>query len=78
MRKINSSLEERQYCHVTELAAREGKSISQITRGLVDALSELGEGEIKKDPIFEIIAMGRGEGSSVARAHDNILYRKSQ
>ncbi len=33
---------------------------------------------MKKDPIFEIIAMGRGEGGGVARGHDNILYRKSQ
>jgi len=74
MRQTNISLEEWQYDHVTELVEREGKSISQIIRELIDALSELGESEIKKDPIFEIIAMGRGEGGSVARGHGDILY----
>ncbi|MCK4392995.1 CopG family transcriptional regulator [Candidatus Bipolaricaulota bacterium] len=78
MRQTNISLEEWQYHHVKELAEREGKSISQIIRELIDALLELGEGEIEKDPIFEIIGMGRGEGSGVAREHDKILYRKSQ
>ena len=78
MRQTNISLEEWQYRHVKELAEREGKSISQIIRELIDALSELREGEIEKDPIFEIIGMGRGEGSGVAREHDKTLYRKSQ
>ena len=78
MRQTNISLEEWQYCHVKEMAKREGKSISQIIRELINALSELGESEIEKDPIFEIIAMGRGEGGGVAREHDKILYRKSQ
>ena len=75
MRQTNISLEEWQYHHVKELAEREGKSISQIIRELI---LELGEGEIEKDPIFEIIGMGRGEGSGVAREHDKILYRKGQ
>ncbi len=75
MRQTNISLEEWQYNHVKELAEREGKSISQIIRELI---LELGEGEIEKDPIFEIIGMGRGEGSGVAREHDKILYRKGQ
>ncbi len=78
MRQTNISLEEWQYHHVKELAEREGKSISQIIRELIDALFELREGEIEKDPIFEIIGMGRGEGSGVAREHDKFLYRKSQ
>ena len=78
MRQTNISLEEWQYFHVKELAEREGKSISQIIRELIDARSELGEGEIEKDPIFDIIAMGRGEGGGVAREHDEILYRKGR
>jgi len=78
MRQTNISLEEWQYYHVKELAEREGKSISQTIRELINTQSELGEGEIEKDPIFEIIAMGRGEGTGVARGHDKILYRKGQ
>lgn len=78
MRQTNINLEEWQYHHVKELAEREGKSISQIIRELIDALFELREGEIEKDPIFEIIGMGRGESSGVAREHDKFLYRKSQ
>ena len=78
MRQTNINLEEWQYQQLKELAGREGKSISQIIRELIDELLELGEGEIERDPIFEIIGMGRGEGTSVAREHDKILYRKGQ
>ena len=78
MRQTNISLEEWQYQRLKELAEKEGKSISQIFRELIDEKLELREGEIEKDPIFEIIGMGTGEGSAVAREHDKILYRKGQ
>ncbi|HHE47506.1 MAG TPA: ribbon-helix-helix protein, CopG family [Candidatus Acetothermia bacterium] len=76
MRQTNISLEEWQYQHLKELAAREGKSISQIIRELIDEKLSLREEEIEKDPIFEIIALGKGKGGSVARDHDAVLYRK--
>ena len=78
MRQTNISLEERQYQRLKELAEREGKSISQIFRELIDEKLELREEEVGKDPIFEIIGMGRGKGAGIARDHDKILYRKKQ
>ena len=78
MRQTNISLEEWQYQQLKELAGREGKSISQIIRELIDEKLQLKEDEIERDPIFEIIGMGRGEGTGVAREHDKILYRKGQ
>ncbi len=78
MRQTNISLEEWQYQRLKELAERESKSISQIFRELIDEKLKLEEGEIERDPIFEIIGMGRGEGTGVAREHDKFLYRKGQ
>ena len=78
MRQTNISLEEWQYQQLKELADKEGKSISQLIRELIEEKFKLEEEEIEKDPIFEIIGLGRGEGTGVAREHDRILYRKCQ
>lgn len=78
MRQTNISLEEWQYQQLKELAEREGKSISQLIRELIKEKFKLEEDEIERDPIFEIIGMGRGEGTGVAQEHDEILYRKGQ
>jgi len=74
MRQTNISLEERQYQRVKDLAEREGKSISQIIRDLIDASFHLEGEDRKKDPIFEVIGMGHGEGETVSRDHDEVLY----
>ncbi len=78
MRQTNVNLEEWQYQRLKELAAKEKKSLSQLFRELVQERFELEEEEVERDPIFEISAMGRGEGGGVAREHDKILYRKSE
>lgn len=76
MRQTNISLEEWQYQQLKELAAREGKSISHLIRELIEEKLGLKEDEVEKDPIFEIVGMGRGEGTGVAREHD--LYREGR
>ena len=78
MRQTNISLEERQYQRLKELAEREGKSLSQIFRELIDEKLELKEDEIEKDPIFEIIGMGRGKRADIAREHDKVIYCKDR
>jgi predicted CopG family antitoxin len=78
MRQTNISLEEWQYQKLRELAEKEGKSISGLIRELIKEKFKLAEDEIENDPIFEIIGMGKGEGTDVAREHDKLLYRKGQ
>lgn len=78
MRQTNISLEEWQYQQLKELAEREGKSISQIVRELLEERLELGPLEIERDPIFDIVGLGRGEGTGLAKEHDKILYRKDE
>ena len=74
MKRINVSLEEKQYQRIKELAEREGKSISQIIRELIDESFHLEGEDRKNDPIFEVIGMGHGEGELVSRDHDEVLY----
>ena len=74
MKQTNISLEERQYQRVKELAEREGKSISQIIRELIEESFVVDEAERRKDPIFEVVGMGHGQGKPTARDHDEVLY----
>lgn len=78
MKQTNISLEERQYQRVKDLAEREGKSISQIIRELIDESFQLESEERKEDPIFEVIGIGHGEGKSIAKDHDEVLYGEEE
>ncbi len=78
MKQTNINLEEWQYQQLKELSEKEDKSISQIIRELIDEGLELKEDEIERDPIFEIIGIGKGKGTKVARKHDKILYQKDR
>lgn len=74
MKRTNISLEEKQYQRVKDLAEREGKNISQIIRELIDKRLQPEVEDIKNDTIFEVIGMGSGEGKSIAKDHDKLLY----
>lgn len=78
MKQTNISLKERQYQRVKELAEREGKSISQIIRELIEESFVLDDEERKEDPIFEVVGMGQGKGKPVAKDHDEVLYGEGE
>ena len=78
MKQTKISLEERQYQWVKDLAEREGKSISQIIRELIDERLHPKVEDIKNDPIFKVIGMGGGEGQSIAKDHDQELYSERE
>ncbi len=78
MKQTNINLEESQYQRLKDLAEREGKSISQIIRELIDESFQLEGEEGKKDPIFDVVGMGHGEGEPVARNHDEVLYDEEE
>lgn len=74
MKQTNISLEESQYQRIKDLAEREGKSISQIIRELIDESFHLEGEDRKEDPIFDVVGMGHGGGTPAAKDHDEVLY----
>ncbi|NOZ69887.1 MAG: hypothetical protein GXP46_11760 [Deferribacteres bacterium] len=69
-------LEDWQYQMLLDESRKTKKSLSKIIR---DMMSEKFKEQIAKsgaDPLFEIIGIGSGDGSAVAREHDNFLYGK--
>jgi hypothetical protein len=78
MKRTNIVLEEAQYQYLKDRAQREGKSMSALVRELIETSICASKEDIKDDPIFKIIGMGRGRGRGAARRHDEILYRKER
>lgn len=73
------SLDEWQYHLLLEESHKTRKSLSQIVRDLVtEKFSRAHAGKKKKDSVFDIIGIGAGDGSSVARDHDQYLYGKKK
>jgi len=69
------SLDDWQYQMLLEESRKTRKSLSQIIREMVsERFSRVLAGKKKKDPIYDIIGIGKGDGSSVAREHDKYLY----
>lgn len=68
------SLEDWQYEFLKEKAKKEKTSISSVIRNLVTEKTKLRH--IKKDPIFSLVGIAKGNGTSIARTHDKHLYKK--
>jgi len=69
------SLDDWQYHMLLDESRKTKKSLSQIVRDLVsEKFSRAHPGKKKKDSIYDIIGIGEGDGSSVARDHDKYLY----
>ncbi len=72
------SLEDWQYQILRDISRRKRKSLSSIIRDLVTEKFSAKASEQAKDPLWDIIGMGAGDGSSVAREHDRHLYKKKR
>jgi hypothetical protein len=68
------SLETWQYEALMEVSRKTRKSLAGILRDLIT--EKFGSDKIDQanDPIMSIIGLGSGDGKSVARNHDKILY----
>jgi len=70
-------LEPWQHDYLKAEAQRMGTSISKLLR---DVINQWAEARVQKsaahDPIMDIIGIGAGDGSGVARDHDRHLYRE--
>ncbi len=70
------SLEDWQYQTLLNLSKKTKKSLSSIIRELISEKFSMERMEVQKDSIFDVIGIGAGDGSSVAREHDRFLYKK--
>jgi hypothetical protein len=72
------SLEDWQYNMLIEMSRKTKKSLSSIIRDLLaEKFSKL-PSDKKQDPLFELVGIGSGDGSPVAREHDRYLYSKKK
>ncbi len=72
--RMQISLDDWQYQILVEISRKTKKSISSIIRDLLSEKLLVQTANKERDPISEIIGIGRGDGSPVAREHDKYLY----
>ncbi|MBI5195794.1 MAG: hypothetical protein HZA10_05695 [Nitrospirae bacterium] len=70
------SLEDWQYQILLEMSKKEKKSLSCIIREFLSEKFSKQVVKTKKDSVWNIIGIGSGDGSPVAREHDQFLYAK--
>ena len=76
MHRSQILLEEWQYEYLSDEAAREGKSISQVVRELVADWVESRRAETwEGDPFLDIIGMVASGDGSIAENHDKHIYQ---
>ena len=72
------SLEDWQYQMLLEESNRTKKSLSRIIRELISEKFRNRTSRTGADSLSDIIGIGSGDGSAVAREHDNVLYGKNK
>ena len=65
-------LEDGQYAKLMERARRESRGLGELVREAVAGY--LGEPQTSSDALLGIIGLGAGDGTPVARNHDDYLY----
>lgn len=73
MHRSQIMLKEEQYAYLVSEAQRQGKTISQVVRDLIDEHITHTPG-LEDDPFFDIIGMVEGNGEPVGRNIDHYLY----
>lgn len=67
-------LDEERYRYLSLKAKSRGKSIAQIVRDLIDEDRSRPSAKWKKDSIWKMVGMFKGDGSAVAEHVDDYLY----
>lgn len=73
MHKTQLYLENHQYVLLKDWAARQGKSIAEVVRELVDAALKA-PAQNARDPIYDIIGLADSGLTNVGRHVDDYLY----
>ncbi len=76
MKRTNVNLNEDQHDYLKSLAEREGKSISELIRELVEASRGKQTRQSQDDPIYGVIGLSSSDGKLKAEDHDELLYPK--
>jgi len=72
------SIEDWQYQMLLDISRKTKKSLSSIIRDLLTEKLSVKPPKKNNDPVFDLIGIGHGDGSSVAREHDLYLYGKKK
>ena len=72
------SLEGWQYQMLLDLSRKTRKSLSAIIRDLVDEKFTKTPSDRKRDFLFGVVGLASGDGTPVAREHDDHLYGKGK
>jgi len=72
------SLEDWQYQTLLELSRKTKKSLSALIRDLLSDKLTPQPADKKTDPLTQLMGIGSGDGSPVAREHDKYLYGKAK
>jgi len=73
MHRSQIMLKEHQYAYLANEAQRQGMSISQIIRELIDEHIAQSH-NLENDPFFDIIGMVEGDDPNAAIDHDYYVY----
>jgi hypothetical protein len=73
MHRSQIMLKEDQHAYLVSEAQRQGKSISQIVRELIDE-HMVRSRDLENDPFFDIIGMVEGDDPDAAIDHDHYIY----
>lgn len=73
-RNIRTRLEVRQYESLCRPSRQERKNILCIIRDRIMEAFAPSRSPWSRDPLWEIVGLGVGDGTPVARAHDRYLY----
>jgi hypothetical protein len=73
MHRSQIILKEDQYAYLVNKAQRQGKSVSQIVRDLIDE-HIVRTRDLENDPFFDIIGMLEGDDPNAAIDHDYYVY----
>lgn len=72
------SLDDWQYQLLLELSRKSKKSLSALIRDLITDRFAAKPEDISRDPVFDIVGIGKSGHKKTARNHDTVLYGKSR
>lgn len=74
MHRTQLYLEEAHYQWALALARREGKSIAQVFRDLIESRISRKTAQKSQDPFFKVLGIGSGTAEPVAENYEDFLY----
>jgi hypothetical protein len=74
MHRTQLYLDESHYQWALAMARREGKSIAQVFRDLIEKQISKKTAQKNRDPFFKVLGIGSGSAEPVAENYEDFLY----